>query len=203
MAAADPPLFDIVTPTIYLLAIARQTFAGFTRRPHLRAFMQKVKAIKASGCAHMHSALALPVPFRWQVKLPFSLGDAEASFQPALLQYRWPSVSLFLFIYFHSLSGLCCLNFEVWSKSQRHLFLKNVFVYCFFAFSVFMFTLLQKRAINMLYKRTDGYNPACLHPITLFLNMHCPFPQSILPLPGIQSTSWHLQKCKMLDTQAT
>lgn len=70
-AEANALLFNIVTPTIYLLAIARQTFAGFTRRPHLRAFMQKVKAIKASGCAH--TILCTLHSFRWQVKFPFSL----------------------------------------------------------------------------------------------------------------------------------
>lgn len=64
-------LFNIVTPTIYFLAIARQTFTGFTRRPHLRAFMQKVKAIKASGSAHMIlcTCTARAVPMASEISL--------------------------------------------------------------------------------------------------------------------------------------
>lgn len=108
---------------------------------------------------------------------------------------------LFVFILCR-VSVALTLKYDQRAKDTFFFFFLMFFVYSFLAFSVFMFALLQKRAINMLYKRTDGYNPACLHPITLFLNMYCPFPQPSLPHLRIQSTSWHLQKCKMLNPRA-
>lgn len=110
MAEANPLLFNIVTPTIYFLAIARQTFAGFTRRPHLRAFMQKVKAIKASGSAHMIlcTCPARAVPMESEISL---FTRIRWVMQRVLFSRPCCSIGnqafLYFLIFFFSLSGLC------------------------------------------------------------------------------------------------